>query len=346
MANQEAINTQIIEDYRVFYAAQLAEEVYRVPLIAHHDPSIYFTNSTTSVMKPFLSGQCSLEHSAYLTQPAMGSQGILAWQKDHELGPYSSYFISLGSLYRSDLGSLAITDMVSMSCDVWGLSSEKLHFEALDEDNDITEVLSETSIPVRLSTNDTALYRHTYGMKEVHGRNANLVFEDENGTTRQIGNFTRIESETENPLILWEISFDSTPILACINQYDHPIDSLPASQYIKQLVEPSDNALVITDCVTIASNLALEGLEPRSRGKAGIMRKFFKEYVMLMTREGHDYEIVTDLLLTTMRCELSAREALSPEVTESTDYEGAQIIAQNWVRRFIDNNEITGMPHI
>ena len=91
-----------------------------VSLVANHDPTLRFTNSTTSVMKPYiLDPKLSLDSTMCLIQPAMGAQGIHAWRDRRYLGPYASYFHSMGILYPASKGEEAAKGMASLATRVW-----------------------------------------------------------------------------------------------------------------------------------------------------------------------------------------------------------------------------------
>ena len=84
----------IINRFREVCVANGFNEETAVPVVSHHDPSIRFTNSTTSVFKPFLQGTKEMGDGVFLIQPAIGLQGVEYWSKSHSFGPFSSFFYS------------------------------------------------------------------------------------------------------------------------------------------------------------------------------------------------------------------------------------------------------------
>lgn len=333
MASPETLSQAadlLIDDYRGFFGNKGAFEVHRQPLIAHHDPTIHFTNSTTSVMKPYIEAALPLESCTYLTQPAMGAQGIGFWLSDRKLGPFSSYFTSLGSIYPEDDSDIALQDMLALALDIWDLDPKRLHVEVHSSDRDLGELLSNAKVEAYIFDDNMARFRHRYGLAETSGRNINLCFKKNDGTIRQLGSLTHImclPSKTN----LWEVSFDSTPVLESQLNLEHPILSLPISARIRDILGHSDESLVASDCAAVASALLLEGLEPTSRGKSGILRKFFKEYVLLMQAEGGTQEDTTDVLLQAIDTEVASRTHLSDESTCSINHGKAELIAIKWV---------------
>lgn len=329
----------LVERYREFYEEQPTTELTRVPLVAHHDPTIYFTNSTTSVMKQYLRGEDHLRHSVYLTQPAMGSQGIQAWQRERRLGPYSSSFLSLGSLYRGDLGGEASQDMTNITSEAWGLESDRLHFVVDERDTDILATLDAYGLKTTVHATSDGLFRHSYGIEGVGGRNANLTYKNKDGTENLLGNLTLIESTRDTNPRFWEVSFDSTPVLATLHKLSHAILTLTASDIVHSHVPESTESLVAADAATVTALLLLEGMEPRSRGKSGLLRKFFKEYVTLVSDEIESPTEITDIITEVASSELTIRKCLSPEASESTNIEVATMIASEWVPQFLASKE-------
>lgn len=263
-------------------------ELPAVSLVSNHDETIRFTNSTTSVMKSLLLGHSELEADrTFLVQPAMGSQGIIAWTKRQHLGRYASYFHSMGAIYPTEMGLEACTEMTQIASK-WEFDEEDLYFKVSQRDNDLVSLVDNLGIRYEIDDSaDTSVFSHTYGSKHLSGRNANLYL---SGNANTLGSLTLIERD--DIAAAFEVSFDSTPVVARLNGLEHPIDAYPIHD---MGVDDIELNRVAVDCAMISGVLALEGLVPSSKGKNGTLRKFFRTYVELVSPYQHRDEIVRQL---------------------------------------------------
>lgn len=88
----DRFETSLIGQFRDFYSGvDGAVEIPFVSLVSSHDPSIRFTNSTTSVMKPLLKSPLASNETVFLAQPALGSQGLDYWVQNKKFGRFASY---------------------------------------------------------------------------------------------------------------------------------------------------------------------------------------------------------------------------------------------------------------
>ncbi len=305
-----------------------AYEIFRQPLVASHDQSIYFTNSTTSVMKNTLLSKGTIESVQFLVQPAMGSQGIDNWTKSRTFGPYASYFHSLGAIYPIDQGPFSCQDMMRLCTDNWAIEDRHLQFWLHPTDKNIAEVAREGEVDFAVAENMPVNYfRHQYGELTLLGRNANLMSIDDLGNAYIIGNLTLIE-HTGKPKA-WEVSFDSPTIASSRLNLEHPTDSIP----IKALEAVYDPLLrrVAKDCAMIVGALTMEGLEPKSRGKNGILRKFFKTLVEIATAAEYTPVEIAEYIGAAATNELLIRDFISPQNVNTTSLEQSLIIANKWI---------------
>lgn len=314
-------------------AAQRLQHLNRVPLSADHDPTLRFTNSTTSVMKSYLRGEQPLtENGVYLTQPAMGSQGIRYWLRDGHLGPYASYFTSCGALYPASSGARSMEAMMSIACDVWQIPSDDLVLQVYEADLSLAALSRNLGITAQQMP-DVDLFRHSYGMETIMGKNMNLVANIGEGQTLVVGNLTLI-SDAEQP-VAWEVSYDSTPTIAARTERAHAIATLPAAALIGGTAPMSTEQLVAADCVSVTAALVLEGFEPRSRGKEGVLRKFYKEYVRIM-RDTYACTVndVNDIAMQTAEADITIRRYMSPETTAAkVNLTTAQTTLDSWTKQ-------------
>jgi hypothetical protein len=308
-----------------------SHEVAAVPLIARHDESLRFTNSTTSVMKPYILGLEKMPADrTYLVQPAMGSQGILAWRARSHLGPYASYFHSMGILYPVEMGQEAAVDMVSLASDIWGFDRNNTTFVVSERDKDIGGTLQKSGIDHRVDRSGvTAPYDHCYGNEEIYGRNTNLHVSIDD-TSFGIGELTLI-SRDDKPEV-WEVSFDSTNVIASLNRLAHPIDAF-THQYTLQ---NRSHRRVAADSAIISSVLSLEGINPSARGKSGILRKFFQTFVELVSPLFDDVG-TRDELTRVADTEIKLRtKSILQERRQSVDDMDSEALLW-WVQKFRSN---------
>lgn len=315
--------TDAIGGFRAKYSADGACELDPVTLVADHDPTLHFTNSSTSVMRPYLEGDAEQPSGPiYVAQPAMGSQGIQAWLRHEHFGKYASYFHSLGALYPANQGEVAGQDMLAIVAGAWGFDNVLLRFDTWHTDD--LEVILPANINTHTVEDGESRFRHTYGSDRTIGRNANLrVIRD--GKAQSLGSLTLIERD--GLPYLWEVSFDSTQVVSVMTEAEHPIDVYP----VQVPLEGAIAQRVATDAAVVSASLCYEGLEPKSRGKNGLLRKFFKTYVALS--EG-DYSATeqASILEDVWQAEHALRDKLLKQPATSSASLDTEVVLE-WVRR-------------
>lgn len=277
----DLFNKEIILKIRDFFIRNGAIEVEGVGLVHHQDSTINFTNSTTSVMKNLILDSENIKNREhfFLIQPALGTQGIKYRTENSEFGNYSSYFLSIGNLYFNyDLKSI-IESMVNLT-KILNLNSKCLEIHFFKEDKDILSEITNFNLKI-ITNSNIKPFRHKYGLEDIFGRNLILYFN--NGTNfYELFYLTIIEKEKRQTCI--ELACDSTQILSAINGLQHSIMSLPGYKVFVATTEidkVNNEFLSILDSLTVIFMLMYEGLKPISRGKGGILRKFFKEALLL-----------------------------------------------------------------
>ena len=270
----------LIEDFRAYFRDEVkaSRELFGVSLVSHHDSSIRFTNSTTSVMKPQILGTESFNQPLYLAQPAMGQQGLYYWQRDRVFGPYASYFTSLGALYPSKSEGFDAGPAMESLALRWGLGSSELRWVVYQSDEDLIPLIEETDIPIHVRDQEIGPYRHSYGLEDIGGRNANLLAKDRTGTFRTLGSLTLIHGAED--ILGYEISFDSTTATSLTRDFAHPVLSHTTTRK-----NVSDDTLANVDMLSVSAALLVEGMKPISKGRSGVLRKFMLEYTRLMKTE-------------------------------------------------------------
>lgn len=318
----------VVETFRQFYQSvpDDIDEATRVPLVSHHDPSIRFTNSTTSVMKPYLTGIEPLDRPVFLAQPAMGQQGLSYWQREHAFGPYASYFVSLGSLYPATQAEPALRDMVAIA-ESWSIAPEDISFHANDLDVDLLHLIDKSGLHVVSDGADmTDDYRHQYGLGDIDGRNANMKMVDASGGLRTLGNLTLIQCM--NTPIAYEISFDSSTVTSLLRRMSHPVNA-----HDERISLGLDSERVARlDMLSTSAALLVEGLTPASKGRSGVLRKFLLEYMQLARDiDNATPEDISDELEAVARTEAMFRSVMSPERRASSSYKNAASVISEWV---------------
>jgi hypothetical protein len=318
-----------INSFRHFYeVGRNSAEVAPVSIVAHHDDSLRFTNSTTSVMKPYLFQPETLPADrTYLVQPAMGSQGILAWRNREHIGAYASYFHSMGTLYPYELGQEAINEMTEIVTQVWGFKSDEIVFAISQRDTDIKMLLDIVGVDYSIDQDDdTSSFEHQYGHRDIVGRTANICILV-NGKPTYLGDLTLIEHD-DKP-VAWEISFDSTNVIARQKGLQHPIDAYTHQCALKH----TGSGRIAADALLVSSVLALEGLQPSSRGKNGILRKFFQTYVELVAPI-YTVTDTIDRLVVAAETERDLRKNSLYSASQPSETKLDPETLKNWVKKF------------
>lgn len=328
--------TAVSVQFRGYQIGNGTIEGQRVSLISKHDPSIHFTNSTTSVMKPHLSGERPIpDEGVFLSQPAMGSQGILYWLQEGTPSPYSSYFTSYGVLYPHSKLSSAVINLSDLALQVWGLKPEDLRLQYHDGDTVLEDALEAATDSIMAVSEYGSImpFRHSYGLPEISGKNMNLQAQMDEDKYRDIGNLTLIYSG-DQPLA-WEVSFDSSPVVAAITSRAHVVAATPTAARIAKSIDAcmAKEELVAADCLNVCTALALEGMQPRSKGTSGIMRKFFRAYVATMQQIGYTLPEARSAAEENIVIESESRRHLSPEASTSIHTRTAKETFDLWLAR-------------
>lgn len=302
----------LMNQFRKFCRHDLGlTEERRKPLVSKHDPTIMFTNSTTSVLKPYLQSGVPAP-GVFLIQPAMGQQGMEQWRREQVLGGYSSYWYSMGTLQPANAFNAAAVaghDFLTRNLQV---DPDKIVVRISSVDADIQRAFSNTNIRTEFDGYDLPNYRHRYGMDGVFGRNANYAIDTGDGVLRDVGNLTLIESN--GVAVATELSFDSTTVVSVTHGLKHPIMALPAaSVFPLRETKPEDaHDMVTADAATLSTALMMEGLQPASKGRSGKLRTFCKimsEGVLSRTFNADEFY---DTIRVAAKQELAMRAEASP----------------------------------
>lgn len=271
----------LIEHFRKFFKSKGFIEKECKSLISKHDSTLRFTNSTTSVLKPYLLGTEPIS-DMFLIQPAMGLQGINEWTKNNYLGLYSSYFYSMGTLSSYDKLQRSFCIMMEFLNQIDGNLCDNIYISVYMKDIEFINIIRGTKFfsKVYLDENPTH-YVHFYGNDILSGRNINIFLKTKD-KIQEIGTLSIIEKNQEPVAV--EISFDSPLLLCGINQLVHPILTLPAGGILNTNEVHLDEELVLCDSLNLSIALLLDGLKVQSRGRGGNLKKIINIYKQLANK--------------------------------------------------------------
>lgn len=265
----------LLEYFRKFFTSKGFIEKKCESLISKHDPSLRFTNSTTSVLKTYLLGTEPITDMV-LIQPAMGLQGINEWIKNNYLGEYSSYFYSMGTLSSYDKLQMSFSMMMEFLDQNVDNFCDKLYISAYVKDIEFINTIRTTKYFSNLYIDEKPTnYIHFYGNDMLSGRNIN-IFLRSNERIQEIGTLSIIERK-HIPIAV-EISFDLPLLLCGIKQLAHPILALPAGGLLGINEKYLDEELVLCDSLNLSIALLLDGLKIQSRGRGGNLKKIINVY--------------------------------------------------------------------
>lgn len=302
------LTTALIDNFRQFSLQNGLCEGLRVPLISLHDTTLRFTNSTTSVLKPLLLSDNVPETGIFLVQNAMGQQGFKFWLLQHTIEHFTSYFIAMGALFPKNKLEQAINYGYTFLQHVVKIPRNNIFIRVTNIDRDLNAALS-TYKNVLVNDYSYPHYRHSFGVDGLIGRNANFAVKY-NEHLYDIGNIIIIEYV--GSCVGIEISFDSTLLLSAMINLRHPILAYPFTDvwtnFNLSLKEVYD--LIAVDALSTLIPIFLNGLVPKSRGRAGNLKlicRIFSDYC-----KEHGIAEVRNILETCTELEHNLQEVCSP----------------------------------
>ena len=299
-------------------------------LTSYHDPSIRFTNSTTSVLKPYIMKNIPFPtEGVFLMQPAMGLQGVNYWKETTTFGRFSSFFYSLGIMCpMNSLSTCIKAALAFLSSMICNMSSIDFSYCTVDASilHDILHTLGEHNIR---EINQTALeeFRHTYGIPEVVGIDVIISSKTEYGEI-EFGNFSVI-CKNEIPQCV-EFSVDSTLLLSAILKR-HAVCCLPVVDAICKIpiLRSQDCfSMAFLDFVNLACMMTMDGLKPKSRGRNGNLKEICMLIQNLAERLDISPEILKQIIEETAKSEL--------EIATTSEYTPALSNAEEISKRILD----------
>lgn len=279
MKHTNTINTiGLIDHFKTLFANSHFVDMDTVSLVSHHDTSIMFTNSTTSVMKPYLLNPLSIPKPGLsLVQPALGMQGVEYWLEQNEFGRYSSFFLSFGVLISLDSQQIC-SDIVSDFLNAY-FKTETIVYKIHPEHKNMLIGLEKAFSVIESFGEDEVHYKHKYGLSNLAGFDI-LIGVNINEEMYSFGNISVIWNDTK-PIAI-EFSVDSTLLLSAL-QHTHSVLCLPAYDVAKEIGigNGSKRLLPFLDFSELTCMLCIDGLCFGSRGRSGKLKRIFKESIKL-----------------------------------------------------------------
>lgn len=249
-------------------------KVPRKSIISHHDQTIRFTNSTSSVLKKFLSGEKKIiEPGYYLVQPAMGLQGFDLWVREKEVEYFTSFFYSMGAIFAPDKMDLSVSVVLKLLNSL-NLIDEVTIFLSPNQE-DLADCAQMIGLPVQVDSIGT--YTHTFGIPYISGRHMEFKVMVGNQSI-YIGSLIIVEDERTQEITAIEVSFDSTLLISAMKKISNPILSLPCGGTCTEKLSINNvEWLAFVDTLYLSTVLMMDGLVPSGRGRGRNLRSIIIE---------------------------------------------------------------------
>ncbi|MCX5405964.1 hypothetical protein OHA37_18970 [Streptomyces sp. NBC_00335] len=257
----------VLEEFRGACLASGYTERHRRPVVSRHDPSVRYTNSTISVLKPLLSGGVS--ERAFLVQPALRLRNLDHVRRTGEMSPFGCSFMSFGALGPSGDAPGLTALARDLLVDRLGIPAHDVRLRVLADDLDLREAGVAAGLDVAPTTDTPGAFRHVFGMPGVTGRNANVALRGPRGWS-DVANVIVIEEDGR--AIGVELAFGVNMVLTQAMGLAHPVLAGPAAAALAHGV--SD--LIALDALSSAAVLAMEGVRPVARGRGQNYRSLLK----------------------------------------------------------------------
>lgn len=290
----------IITSFRTTCRTNGFYEEMAVPIVSHHDKSIRFTNSTTSVLKPYLLQEKKINNGVFLIQPAIGLQGVDYWSNYQRFGRFSSSFYSCGLLCSEQ--SVSQCQLVIKQFLYSFFAPEELVFLGRKEDSSYWNYFD--MLPIYMCKNQNVDdYRHRYGIDGYKGIDILILKKNVLGET-EFGNISIIVRNGEVMGI--EFSIDSTLLLSALLN-EHAVFCLPGADVLEHLndaIHLGERMIPMLDFCELTSLLFIDGLVPGSRGRRGNMKRIIREIKMLVVNNHYPPKMIYTLFEGILRSEL------------------------------------------
>lgn len=296
---------RIIEVFRSHCRNTDHSEDLRQPIVSRHDPSIRFTNSTISVLKPYLASDY-VRKRVFLIQPAIRLRNLDHYLKSGQMSSFGCYFVAFGSLLPMTDCPLAMELVRDFLLDI-GLEATRLTLRVSSRDGDLYELAAASGLDIEVDGYEQARYRHRFGIDGLSGRNLNYAVSVRD-KWQDVGNLIIIERHG-TPIGV-EIAFGINNLIACRDSLSHPVYATPGVEILSW----GHHQDIAIDAAGSVIALALDGLRPVARGRGGRMRQFLR--ILVNTANADDW---CSPLQGVLERELEIRKFVSPMVNDHSD---------------------------
>lgn len=243
------------------------KERNRLSVVSRHDPSVRYTNSTISVLKPLLVD--GVRERAFLMQPALRLRNLNHYQQTGEMSAFGCSFMSFGALGPAE-DAVTLTEIArTFLTEGLGIADADLRMRVRSDDIDLMHCGTTVGIAIERSSQTPEAFRHKFGMPGVTGRNANLAVRGRTGWA-DVANVIVIEEEGQ-PIGV-ELAFGVNVVLKQLLGLGHPVLGGVAAAAVPYGVTD----LMALDALSSATVLAMEGVKPTARGRGQNYRAFLR----------------------------------------------------------------------
>lgn len=320
----------VLETYRRHCHRLAFDEHSRTTLVSRHDPSIRFTNSTISVLKPLLSQRPIGRH--FLAQPALRLRNLNHVRRTQTMSPFGCYFIAFGALVAPTDTALLV-QLCQQLCAELGFADDAVRFNAFDADDDLIDLAEQGNVRVERFSDD-APFRHHFGLPDVRGRNINLCLRGPDGSWADTANIITLQrpgndaefGPIEDPVstIAVELAFGVNMVLRQWRGVGHSALAGPGATAAAY----GCRNLIAVDALHSCIALAIDGLEPRSRGRGGNYRQLLRLLDQYgPTEPSHRRNAIDAVAAAELELRASASPATAGDARPDADQVTARLLA-------------------
>lgn len=294
----------MLEVFRLACRDAGLEEGARRQVVSRHDPSIRFTNSTISSLKPLIA--LDPVPPTFLCQPALRLRNLDHYLDVGDCSPFGCSFHAFGALWPAS----GLEAACALAHEVLGalLPAERLVLRGAPVDADLLAAGRSTGWRVATAAGPLDPFRHVFGLDGTTGRNVNLALTGvgASGRTVDVGNVIVLEQDGRVRAV--ELAFGVNMLLLVGRDLDHPVLATPAADVLGPGHDHAPDLMAL-DALMASAVLCLDGLRPVSRGRNGRYRQLL---TVLLERHGGSLDEVARDLVETIRLESLVRTASSP----------------------------------
>ena len=290
----------------------------RVPIRTFGDQTIRFHNSSISV----LARGCDFNDTplAFLLQPALRLRNQSHVNATGNMSPFGCYFVAFGTVAPPRSVEEVFSRFESFFLDALEIPTDRLVLRATSADRDLCSLLQSARVSVELDGCDLRLFRHTFGIETVTGRNLNMAIVS-NGKLYDVANLLLMEREGMPWAI--ETAFGINNIVARIHQLPHPVLATTAVSLPRTVDANGD--LIRKDALSSGIALAFEGFVPRARGREGNYRRFVAALTPLWVS---NRDALRQAVESAAQAEAEIRRNVSPLQNQASDLTASHAAAQ------------------